>query len=413
MTGTGVTTPLPEVGSDAGPATGAGTAPDTPPGHAGSDVAYPDARDLARDAGPGRQETGVGRVTLQTIADKVGVSRMTVSNAFSRPDQLSAELRTRVLAAAEELGYVGPDPAARILARGSSGTVGVLFTQSPANAFRDPIAAEFFASVAEALAPTGLALALLPAKGADLRDAARDVPMDAALVYACVTDTTAFERLERRSLPLVFVDQAPTVERASSVLLDDRPGARAAAQHVLDLGHRRIALLTTAWGEEPGVAPDPATAGVGLVSRERVEGWMSALGPAGADVVAVHMKDNLEADALEAARTALTLPHRPTAVLCFSDLVASAVVRVAHELGLSVPGDVSVVGYDDSALSRTVTPQLTTVRQDLVAKGRATARAIEHAIAASRPGAAPGAPEHVVMPTELVVRASTGPAPAA
>ena len=97
----------------------------------------------------------MGRVTLQTVAEKVGVSRMTVSNAFSRPDQLSAELRRTILAAADELGYVGPDPAARALARGTTGAVGVLLTESIGTAFQDPIAAGFFGALAEELAPTG------------------------------------------------------------------------------------------------------------------------------------------------------------------------------------------------------------------------------------------------------------------
>ena len=88
-------------------------------------------------------------MTLQTIADRVGVSRMTVSNAFSRPDQLSAELRQRVLATAEELGYVGPDPAARALARGSTGAVGILLTDSLSEAFTDPVATTFLAAIAE------------------------------------------------------------------------------------------------------------------------------------------------------------------------------------------------------------------------------------------------------------------------
>src|SRR5690554_3139322 len=98
-----------------------------------------------------------GRVTLQTIADEVGVSRMTVSNAFSRPDQLSAQLRSTILARAQELGYVGPDPAARALARGTTGAVGILLTDSMTSAFRDDIATGFFGAVAEELAPTGLA----------------------------------------------------------------------------------------------------------------------------------------------------------------------------------------------------------------------------------------------------------------
>ena len=96
---------------------------------------------------------GVARVTLQTIADQVGVSRMTVSNAFSRPDQLSASLRHRILDAATELGYVGPDPAARALARGTTGTVGVLLTSSLQYAFDDDVATGFLAAVAGGAGP--------------------------------------------------------------------------------------------------------------------------------------------------------------------------------------------------------------------------------------------------------------------
>ena len=103
----------------------------------------------------------MARVTLQTIADRLGISRMTVSNAFSRPDQLSDSLRKRVLAAAEELGYVGPDPAARALARGSTGAVGILLTDSLKYAFTDEVATNFLGAVADELAPSGRALTLL------------------------------------------------------------------------------------------------------------------------------------------------------------------------------------------------------------------------------------------------------------
>src|SRR6185503_17909125 len=99
----------------------------------------------------------MARVTLQTIADRLGVSRMTVSNAFSRPDQLSDDLRRRILLTAEELGYVGPDPAARALARGTTGAVGVLLTDSLRYAFTDEVATGFLAAAVEELAPTGLA----------------------------------------------------------------------------------------------------------------------------------------------------------------------------------------------------------------------------------------------------------------
>ena len=102
-------------------------------------------------------------MTLQTVADKVGVSRMTVSNVFSRPDQLSDELRKKILAAAEELGYWGPDPSGRALARGRSGAVGVMLTDSLQHAFTDQFATVLMAAIAGELAPTGLALTLLTA----------------------------------------------------------------------------------------------------------------------------------------------------------------------------------------------------------------------------------------------------------
>ena len=145
----------------------------------------------------------MARVTLQTIADRLGVSRMTVSNAFSRPDQLSAELRQRILDAAAELGYVGPDPAARALARGTTGAVGVLLTDSLQYAFTDEVATGFLAAVADELAETGLALTLLTSNGRD-DDVipARDVAIDGALVYSCQSDSV--------SPPVAGPSQAPT-----------------------------------------------------------------------------------------------------------------------------------------------------------------------------------------------------------
>jgi DNA-binding LacI/PurR family transcriptional regulator len=127
----------------------------------------------------------MAKVTLQSIADRVGVSRMTVSNAFSRPDQLSADLREKILAAAAELGYVGPDPAARALARGRTGSVGLMLNERISEAFEDAVASKFLASVADALATHGLALTLLTRAEGTTFVPARDVAMDGVLVYIC------------------------------------------------------------------------------------------------------------------------------------------------------------------------------------------------------------------------------------
>ncbi len=352
-------------------------------------------------------------MTLQTIADRVGVSRMTVSNAFSRPDQLSAELRGRILTAAEELGYAGPDPSARALARGTTGAVGVLLTDSLRNAFTDEVATTFLGAIAEELRPTGLALTLLSASERPEMIPARDVPMDGALVYSCNTQSTAVDWLRRRKLPLVFVDQAPW-PGVPSINIDDRSGARLAAQHLVDLGHRRIDIVTTSILGPNGIVDDPVSAADGHVVRQRMLGWLDALHAAGIEPTVFQEWHSDEGSGKESANEAagilLDKPERPTAILCFSDVIAYGVVQAASARGLSVPDDLSVVGFDDNPLAQRMRPALTTVRQDVAAKGHAAAAALTAAIAQSRSGTTTQV-HHVLLPTELVIRDSTAKPP--
>jgi DNA-binding LacI/PurR family transcriptional regulator len=346
-------------------------------------------------------------VTLQTIADRLGVSRMTVSNAFSRPDQLSADLRQRILAAADELGYVGPDPAARALAKGTTGAVGVLLTDALQYAFTDEVATGFLAAVVEELAPTGMALTLLTTDGRADVIPARDVAIDGALVYSCQPASVARAWLVRRRLPLVYVDQEP-VAGVPSVNVDDRGGARAAAQHLIDLGHRRIDIVTEVIVDASG-EPVPV-AGTAHPPSQRMLGWMDALRPAGVEPTVVEVPHNRLEDAAVLARPLLAGDKPPTAVLCFSDVLAFGVIDAAEALGLRVPGQLSVVGFDDSPAAARSRPPLTTVHQDVAAKGRLAAATLAATIERARSGAR-GRARHVVLPTELVVRASTAPPP--
>lgn len=346
----------------------------------------------------------MARVTLRTIAEKVGVSRMTVSNAFSRPDQLSPALRRRILAAAAELGYVGPDPAGRALARGTTGAVGVLLTESLRLAFTDEVATGFLGAVSDALAPTGLALTLLTGssdQGAVIP--ARDVAIDGALIYSCDVNSPGTAWLIRRNLPLVFVDQIPA-EGRSSVNIDDRGGARAAAQHLVDLGHRRIAIVTADASGPYGRLDDLSPAGRGQVAQQRLLGWLDALEPVGIQPVVIRQPPySPEADRAT-ANLLLDAGSPPTAILCHSDATAQAVVTAAQDRGLSVPEDLSVVGFDDNPLAARMRPALTTVRQDLQEKGRAAIAALT---AQFDPAHADDPPTAVVLPTQLVVREST------
>jgi DNA-binding LacI/PurR family transcriptional regulator len=359
----------------------------------------------------------MARVTLQTIADRVGTSRMTVSNAFSRPDQLSSELRDRILAVADELGYVGPDPAARALARGTTGAVGVMLTDELQHAFDDQVATSFLGALAEGLAPTGLALTLLTSDNDDGGPVpARDVAIDGALVYSCRAGSDARDWLVRRKLPLVYVDQDP-IPGVTSVNVDDRGGARAAAQHLVELGHRRIGIVTLTLDGPPGLVDHPLAA-VGHPQKQRMLGWLDALDAAGLDPTVVQVQGHHSTEGVDrafellldtvAAAEAADPGEPPTAVLCFSDVLALAVVHAAHARGLAVPGDLSVVGFDDSPVARLGELGLTTVRQDVAAKGRLAAEALTDAIAHQRAGTPPRV-RHVTLPTELVIRQSTAP----
>jgi DNA-binding LacI/PurR family transcriptional regulator len=282
-------------------------------------------------------------------------------------------------------------------------------TDSLSYAFTDEVATGFLGAVTAELAPTGLALSLVSSAVTGPRVPARDVPMDGALVYSCLGDSAALDWLVRRNLPLVYVDQDPPAD-APSVNVDDRGGARAAAQHLVDLGHRRVGIVS---GERHGpydVLVEPLMASEHHVSRERMLGWTDALSAAGIEPLVVRQALTPEDGAYQAAEVLLDLDEPPTAILCFSDVMAYWVVRAAEDRGLTVPGNVSVVGFDDNPLARRMRPALTTVRQDVAAKGRAAAAALTEAIETVQAGGTPEA-RHVLLPTELVVRDSTGPAP--
>ncbi|MCA0296128.1 MAG: LacI family DNA-binding transcriptional regulator [Actinobacteria bacterium] len=348
----------------------------------------------------------MGRVTLQSIADRVGVSRMTVSNAFSRPDQLSEALRERILAEADALGYLGPDPSARSLATGSTGTLGILWASAFRYALTDEVSARFLGAVADEVAPSGLALTLVPAIVDGPVIPARDVAMDGAIAYSCDPELPALDWLQRRGLPLVYVDM-PAPKGQVAITIDDRAGARAAAQHVVDLGHRRVALLTSGYGPEAGVVdgplPDPAART--RVIAERMAGWLEALVPAGITPLVVNQPDDYSDAPLAAARL-LAHPDRPTAVLCLTDVLALSVLAAATDAGLRVPEDVAVVGFDDHPLALRTRPALTTVRQDVDAKGRAAARALL-GLVAGRADASLTRPRSRRLPVQLEVREST------
>jgi DNA-binding LacI/PurR family transcriptional regulator len=347
------------------------------------------------------------RVTLQTIADALGVSRTTVSNAYNRPDQLAPALRDRILATARELGYSGPDPAARRLRSGRRDVVGLLFTEQLSYAFTDPAAVLLLQGIARATEAAGLALLLVPEHGRGARSAVHDAVVDAFCIYSMPAGhPNVIAALERR-LPTIIVDE-PRIDGHAYVGIEDRRGARLAAEHLLGLGHRRFALLcerTRDDGYSGPMTPERERTTTYAINRERTKGYRDALEAAG--IAWEHVpKHELPANhpdhGLEGARAVLNTTPRPTALLAGTDQLALGALEATRVLGLSVPNDVSVVGFDDVPGAAWSTPALTTVRQPLLEKGEIAGRLLI--------AAAPDRDE-VILPVELVVRGTTAPPP--
>jgi DNA-binding LacI/PurR family transcriptional regulator len=361
-----------------------------------------------------QKEALVVRPTLQTVADAVGVSRSTVSNAYSRPDQLSPALREKILETARRLGYAGPDPTARSLRVGSAGAVGVLFTTTLSYAFNDPYAVQFLRGLAEAgeRHDTGLLLVPLPLNEPEAAtQAVQRAAVDAFCVY-CVPEWHASRpAVAARGLPVVSTEVATDADTAAMFVgLDEAGATRAAGEHLVRLGHRRIGVVMDWCVPEPVTVPTPVTVkSLNEVddydARERLRGYHEAFAEVGiglSDLTMVNAVDNSRQSGAAAAAQLLDQAVRPTCVVAFTDLLALGVIDAVVARGLWPGRDVSVVGFDD--LPEAEVGGLTTIRQDPLARGR---------IAGSLLLDPPSDPDacKVVLPTELIVRASTGPAP--
>jgi DNA-binding LacI/PurR family transcriptional regulator len=356
-----------------------------------------------------------GNVTLRTVADAVGVSPMTVSNAYNRPQKLSPALRERILETARDLGYPGPHPAARSLRSGRTGSIGLLFGEALAYAFQDPGAVEFLGGLAEGTARHNTALQLIAALDADPQEGEAllaNAIVDGLVVWTLPERHPLLRVARERHIPLV-THGSPRLRGVPFVGIDDRAAAQAAAEHLLQLGHGALAVISQPYGPSRRARQrDPAKPGRPSyrVTRERLAGYQAAAGAAtpqpGALViyeVAVNSRD----EGQRAAHALLHATPRPTAILAMSDELAVGALAAARELDLSVPRDVSVVGWDDSPTARASDPALTTIRQSLHDQGRTCAQLL---IAATR-GEIASDDLVQLAPWELVVRDSTGPPP--
>lgn len=330
--------------------------------------------------------------TLKSVATATGFSVTTVSRALAGYKDVSEATRKIIFDEAHRQGYV-PNLQGRLLQGKRSQTIGIV-VPSTGPQFPDPFFAQFVAGVGAEAAQAGFDLLLSTQDGLDEASAYRRMVSgrraDGLLLMRTRVDDPRIRYLADAGLPFVVFGRTENVARYAYVDVDGYAGQRALTEHLLALGHRRIAYVTPPRGL--------------MFTHNRLQGFYMAMNRAGVPVdEALVIEANLnEQSGRNAADTLLSLPNPPTALMAGNDLIAIGVMGAVRALGLRVGDDVAVGGFDDIPASEHLNPPLTTVRQPIFAIGRAVTQRLLMLIA----GELPDEPQMLITP-ELMIRAST------
>lgn len=334
-------------------------------------------------------------IGIKEIARLAGVSTATVSRALSQPARVSPETRAQVMAVVEQHDYRANSFARSLRVRRADAVLALVPNLG------NPFFSEIIAGIQEGLAPSGIDLLVTDSLSQQVRrqspvghlQAARAdglICLDGGLPAEVLDELAASDVAGR----VVFACEWPEGRHFTTVRSDNRAGMALAVQHLAALGHRRFALLTGPVGN--------------VLTQERQQGAVAALAAAGLSLPPESIAGgSFEIrDGYRAAGALMRGAERPTAILCASDQLAIGCISGLSELGIRVPEDVSVVGFDDIALAAYSRPPLTTIRQDRRRLGRSAAERLLDSLA-GRPAAEP----LTTLPVEIVVRRSTAPAP--
>lgn len=354
------------------------------------------------------------RPTLKSVATRAGVSISTASLVFSGKGPVSDSTRDRVHAAADALGYRGPDPLASSLRRGRAGVVAVIVEGRMLHAFHDPYAVATLDGLASVLddIPTGMLLMSQPlARPEHAIERLAGTALDACVFLGCGPDANPLvEHLRSRGIPMVALG-APSGPDVVQVDVDNRSATRDLATYLAGQGHRRIGhvALPVGMGHEAHGPHGPHIVPLLQLCHspypdcaQRARGLADVVGAAA--VAAMAPSADVEGGLVAGTALLSVSPrHRPTAVVAQSDLIAVGVVRAAERLGLSVPRDVSVTGFDGIPIDWWP-GTLTTIVQPSSGKGEAAGTAVRALLDGE-------SPDDLTLPTRLRVGTTSGPAP--
>ncbi len=330
------------------------------------------------------------RPSSRDVAALAGVSTTTVS--FVLNDRVEARIspatRKRVLEAAATLGY-RPHAAARGLAGGRSHTVGLILRQSPEQIAEDALLAETLRGISAAARAAGFRVLVEPFHNGAYGDLIRSHRADGLIISGPHTNDAELVALVEQNTPIVIQGSLNGVP-VPCVDIDNQSSAQMAVEHLIELGHRRIACVTHA-------------ATTYTAARQRIEGYQLALEAAGLEPDGPIAEADFNAASGRSAMARLLEADGLTAVFVASDVVALGAMAAIRETGRRIPDDISVVGFDDVPVAAYFDPPLTTVRLPAYELGRAVGTALLDRIAGRE------VQDRTILPTELVIRSSTGP----
>lgn len=325
-----------------------------------SDDRGSDAED-AGAAGPTRPRTGQRRLNSHMVAAAAGVSQGTVSNVLNRPEKVAPATYERVMETIESLGFV-PNRSARDLRNGRGSALGIVVLD-----VANPFWGELVRGAEEVATRHARAVIVCssegsPEKEAQLLKLLESYQVECVLIAAVDSDASHLSALRRRGTEVVLLERAQASGDAPAVGTDDVLGGRLAAEHLLEMGHRRVAFVN---------GPHEIAS-----CRDRAQGLLDAFARAGSGVITEITVPTLTArEGFQATEAVLSQQPGVTAVFCANDMLALGVLRGLASRGVRVPEQVSIVGYDDADFAALLSPALTTIRIDPMEIGRRAARA--------------------------------------
>tara|TARA_Y100001934_G_scaffold220146_1_gene262043 strand:+ start:1298 stop:2320 length:1023 start_codon:yes stop_codon:yes gene_type:complete len=310
------------------------------------------------------------KLTLKDVAKELGVSTATISNAFNRPDQLSAAKRTEILEACKKIGYTGPNRAAQILRKGQSNIVALVLADSLDYMVTDPVASTFIQGVSRVLRENQKHLLLYAGDSESIADVVDFV--DGFICYGAPRNAALSEQLNQQSKPVVTVDF--NLEGRPAINIDNEKASYEIAKAVLKPGDH-VAILGLRLIDSPStcrIYDNPLLNVESSITHRRLDGYSKALKEAGITVDSDwiwSLPENNVVYAVQAAKEVLYSQPRPNVILCMSDIIALELLQCALSMGIDVPGELKITGFDGIEEASRTRPYLSTVCQSSVEKG--------------------------------------------